>query len=402
MRNLDQVDLTETSEDGDVFTALDELEIGAYGKIQGAPDGILGKIGGVAKSLQIKGVNSLKNLVSMSVSLNEAVTASAEMIRDTREVDSRSQTIAAAADELVASVNEIARNTDGAATEARDVRDTADRGVEAADKAVGAMERIANAVEAAAAKVVTLAEASDQIGEIVGEIDKIANQTNLLALNATIEAARAGEAGKGFAVVAAEVKNLSNETSQATDDIRRRIEFLRTEMDGIVKSMEQGAAAVSEGQDVIANTGGEMRMVSGQVIGITTKMEEIAGILNQQTQVGNEVAEGIASIAQMTSQNVHKIETVVDFLVETDEALMDSMDSLLTLDLPKMTIYRAKSDHLIWKKKLAEMIVGRTRLNPDELADHHSCRLGKWYDNVSDPTVKNLAAFKAMRFTRMA
>ncbi|MEK9672288.1 MAG: hypothetical protein VW268_07265 [Rhodospirillaceae bacterium] len=73
----------------------------------------------VARTLQDRGLKTLKGMVNVSINLNEAVTKSAEMIRDTREVDSRSQAIAAAAEELVASVNEIARNTEGAAGEGK-------------------------------------------------------------------------------------------------------------------------------------------------------------------------------------------------------------------------------------------------------------------------------------------
>lgn len=380
----------------DTHSALDRLVSGAYDEIPESSDGMLGKIKDVARSLQNRSLSSLRGLVSMSVNLNEAVNSAAEMIRDTREVDNRSQAISSAAEELLASVQEITRNTESASSEATQARATADNGMAAADKAVKTMESIASAVENVAKKVQTLAGASAQIGDIVEQIDVIAKQTNLLALNATIEAARAGEAGKGFAVVASEVKNLSNQTTRATEDIRDRIDNLRKEMEDIVTSMDQGATAVNEGREVISEAGNEMRSMSTQVIEITDRMQEITGILNQQTQASNEVAQEITTIAGMTSNNVQQIETIVDFLAETDEELVKNLDDLLNTQIPDMVIYRAKSDHVIWKKKLAEMMVGRARLKADELADHHQCRLGKWYDNVSDPEIANHSAFTAM------
>jgi len=384
-------------ESTELIEALSQLERGEYVDIPAAEGGALKKIRSLADVQLKRGLTDLKSMVSISVQLNEAVTSSAEMIRDTREVDRRSQAIASAAEEMVASVNEIARNTDSAADESKQARRTAEQGILAADRAVETMERISAAVGSAGAQVQSLAEASAQIGQIVGQIDDIAKQTNLLALNATIEAARAGEAGKGFAVVASEVKNLSNQTTRATEDIRSRIENLRKEMDGIVSSMEQGGAAVEDGRQVIADAGQEMREMSSQVFSVSGKMDEVADILGQQTKASDEVAEGISSIAQMTSNNVHQIETIVDFLASADEEVMVVLDDLLSMQIPDMTIYRAKSDHVIWKKKLAEMIVGRTRLNPDELADHHSCRLGKWYDSTNDPSIQNSPAFAAIK-----
>ena len=161
--------------------------------------------------------------------------------------------------------------------------------------------------------------------------------------------------------------------------------------------MEQGAAAVEDGRQVIADAGQEMRDMSSQVIGISGRMDEVAGILGQQATASDEVAAGITTIAEMTSNNVSQIETIVDFLAAADEELVAVLDDLLSMQITDMTIYRAKSDHVIWKKKLAEMVVGRVRLNPDELADHHSCRLGKWYDHTKDPTIQNNPAFVAIK-----
>lgn len=380
----------------DCANALDALAEGRFEEVPDRDDAHFGRIRTIARRFQQRGLTGLKRLVAMSISLNEAVAVLGHMVRDTREVDRRSQTIAAAADVLVGSVREIARHTDEAAEEARTARASAEQGITAAVRAVAAMERIAAAVEGTAAKIDTLAETSNQIGEIVGQIDAIAQQTKLLALNATIEAARAGEAGKGFGVVASEVKILSNQTSKATEDVRARIDSLRREMEGIVASMEEGASAVGDGREVIAGAGRELQGMSGRVIGIAERMEHIAGILQEQTAASDEIAEKIGGIAAMTSGNAQRIETVVEFLSATDRELVASMDEIRGMQIPDRTIHRAKSDHVAWKKKLAEMLIGRVQPNPDELADHHGCRLGRWYDKVDDPTIRNHPAFAAM------
>src|SRR6266849_6590593 len=96
-----------------------------------------------------------------------------------------------------------------------------------------------------------LAAAADDIGEIVGVINSIADQTNLLALNATIEAARAGVAGRGFAVVAAEVKALSTQTAQATEQISAQISGVHTSTASTVDINRSVALAVAEVNTVV-------------------------------------------------------------------------------------------------------------------------------------------------------
>ena len=396
LRDPDDVTAETVDDLSSLGDALRHLSDGEFDSIPAGGGGWAAQIKSAAIKLQDRWRRSLEGTVGMSVELNEAVTLAARMIRDTREVDSRTQGIASAAEELVASTNEIAQNTESAAGEAQAVREMSESAGNASERAVQSMAEISRAVGEAAEKVELLSNASRQIGDIVGQIDAIAKQTNLLALNATIEAARAGAAGKGFAVVASEVKNLSNQTSRATEDIRKRIEQFQSDMSEIVGAIQRGAGAVERGREDIAGAGEQMRGMSGRVVDITNRMQEIVGILAQQTQASGEVAEGITTIAQMTGQSVAQIESIVDFLARVDQELVRGMDEIMTMHIPDMTIYRAKSDHVIWKKKLAEMIVGRVRLDPAELADHHSCRLGKWYDGIAASGLRDHPAFAAL------
>ncbi|MBF0247493.1 MAG: CZB domain-containing protein [Alphaproteobacteria bacterium] len=349
-----------------------------------------------AEALEVNDRENLKGTIQVAVECGDAMVSIAEMTRDVMEVNNRSQAIAAAAEEMVASVRDIATTSEAAAADANDVEASANEGMHQAERAVQTMHNISKAVEDAVAKVDSLAEASAQIGEIVASIEAIAKQTNLLALNATIEAARAGEAGKGFAVVASEVKNLANQTAKATDDIRTRIENLRTEMATIVSSMEEGAKAVQEGEEVIVATGNGMRTIGDQITGVTSKMQEIASILAQQSEASTEVAQGVSMIADMSNRNSEEIARVADAMDKANAVILERVKTLGERDVTHKVVYLAKADHTTFKKNIMDTLIGRKSLHADELADHHNCRLGKWYYAVTDAEIKNTAAFRAM------
>ncbi|NVK33135.1 MAG: PAS domain-containing methyl-accepting chemotaxis protein [Rhodobacteraceae bacterium] len=180
------------------------------------------------------------------------------------------QTVAAAAEELVASIGEINRQ----------MADT----MEISGNAVAEVDK-SNQI------MTGLAADSQKIGEVIELIENIASQTNLLALNATIEAARAGESGKGFAVVASEVKNLASQTSRATEDIRAQIErvqnssheaetALESIMDiiGRVSELSRNVAAgVEEQSSVTREISQNMHTAAESVKTVTNTMTEIAG-----------------------------------------------------------------------------------------------------------------------------
>ena len=118
------------------------------------------------------------------------------------------------------------------------------------------MRLISEQMESVGETVVRLSEHSQTIEEIIQTVQDLADQSNLLAVNALIEAARAGEQGKGFAVVAQEIKNLSHQSNQATDQVKSILDDTRRSVSAVVMATEQGSKAVQAGVAGSGQAGG--------------------------------------------------------------------------------------------------------------------------------------------------
>jgi methyl-accepting chemotaxis protein len=119
-------------------------------------------------------------------------------------------------------------------------------------------------------------QAAESMDGVVQLITKIAEQINLLALNATIESARAGEAGKGFAIVANEVKNLANQTTTATSRISEQITAMQSVSSEVVKTLEAISTAVVSVQDYVTGAASAIEEQSVVTQDISSNMQTAA------------------------------------------------------------------------------------------------------------------------------
>lgn len=286
------------------------------------------------------------------------------------------ETVSSAAEELSASIGEIARQVSESTAISREaVRE----------------------VEGTRAVMDRLNTSAEEIGEILDLISNIAAQTNLLALNATIEAARAGDAGKGFAVVAGEVKLLANQTAKATEDIRLRIDTLRTEMNAIIEAMGESGTAVGQGNEAITRTGADMAQAAERVAQVTARMADMSGILGQQTSATQEISDGIGGIAQKAQRSNTLVEDIARYIGGANTLVADRVNHWMRDDSALYMLETAKVDHILFRKTIIDTVMGSQNLASGDVPDHHLCRFGKWFDDQTEPTLVNHPLWRAIK-----
>lgn len=267
------------------------------------------EIGQLNESAQLM-IENLRKIIGHLSSTSDQVASAAtqlyanadQMATASEEVAAQAGAVATAAEEMAATSGDISQNCNQAAEGSHQTNVVATEGAEVVRKTVDSMGRIAEKVQTSARSVESLGARSDQIGNIVGTIEDIADQTNLLALNAAIEAARAGEQGRGFAVVADEVRALAERTTKATKEISLMIKNIQSETKEAVITMEEGVREVENGTADAAKSGAALQEILDQINAVTMQVNQIATAAEEQTATTCEINNNIHQMTEVVQQ----------------------------------------------------------------------------------------------------
>lgn len=379
--------------DAELIQCMQRAIAGDYTVQPKGHDPLSNMLGEFIASLKERTQADLDDIVNLSIQSSETGTYSANVQMHLREIDERTQQIAAAAEQMSASVQEIKRNSDSIVSEVDGAFTVSQEGERAVMKTVDCMESIASTVDTTLGKLRAFSGFTKKISAIAEDIKSIAFQTNLLSLNASVEAARAGEAGAGFNVVANEVRQLSARTSDATKQIEQLLHELRDEMGGVMEQIDASSSAISNGRSSVQDAGHLMSDIRVSIDNVRQISMQTSMTLTEQNSASQDVAAGISEIAASTSQNVEEIDHVLDTMDHVDGLISSRINTLADLEVPGKVVKLAKSDHVIWKRRLINMVAGREGLNASELSNHHTCRLGRWYSSVNIPAYQQHPAF---------
>lgn len=280
-------------------------------------------------------LNSFKNTVTNIGSAGGAMSQSskevAHFIRSNKEIseeqNARLETIATAAEEMTATLNEVTSSTVSTADYANQVELEAQRGMEVMSQTSQQFSDLSVRFDETANIISELTEQSDQVSNVVSVIQAIAEQTNLLALNAAIEAARAGEQGRGFAVVADEVRTLAQRTQKSTEEIRDIINQLQTKAGSANTAIQQSQHQVQTTEEQVMVSSEVLDSIFEAVSKIKDLTQGVATASQEQLSVTEDIntnINGLSDISKEAIKRMNEFMAIVEQLEQTSHRLNDN------------------------------------------------------------------------------
>ena len=224
----------------------------------------------------------------------------------------RTQSVAAAVNELSQSAAGISDNAGQASTLASAATSTSGQSQQVLDQNIRAMETLAGNMQQAQQTMDSLEQYTASIGQVLEVIRGVSEQTNLLALNAAIEAARAGDAGRGFAVVADEVRQLAQRTQQSTQQVQGIIAQLQQGVASAVSVMKTSISGSGQSVQLAADAGQRMQQVSNAIQAIDSANHAVADATSQQNSVIQSLDDDIHHISGLSEQGRQQLQATLD------------------------------------------------------------------------------------------
>lgn len=369
-------------------------------------------------SIELKFLKEQENLKNKNETLNETLMSInnllqymtqldyvKDMLLDVGEQAGMIENIASSSEEVSASISDISEYVFSSSSKTNEALELTSNSIKTISKSFMKIDSAFQKTNEAQIVMNKVNNEAARIADMVAVITGVADQTNLLALNASIEAARAGEAGRGFSVVADEIKKLANSTKSQVSIIQSVVSSLQVEVLNTSKAINEATETFEEGKEFIDDAVRSMDVMESALSGVGQSFLEITANIQEQTAASEEMASNLAiineKIKKLQEETVHtgdafyKISKMVD---NVRVEIVKHADNLSIADQLELCI----SDHLIWRWRVYNMILGYEKLSNTQVGSHTGCRLGQWIASTGEGIEKYKSILSKMEHPHMS
>ncbi len=164
----------------------------------------------------------------------------------------------------------------------------------------------------------------------------------------------------------------------------------------MLESMNKSVEHSQTSQQAVKSVDDSFGQIKNNIDHLAVMISSIATTSEEQGYAANEIAQSTALINEGAQTNTQDIYKVIDVIESMNEVIINQLKSLEKFKIPYRDLILAKSDHLMWKKRLTELLLGRVNIRPEEVSDHHHCRLGKWYYGIGMQNYGHIPEFSKL------
>jgi methyl-accepting chemotaxis protein len=308
-------DIKNSDETGHLSVSLTKMSQSLGMMVQKVRDGA-NKVDITAKDMSLNTKKIAQTIINVTETANELFAGADKQSMNIQGAMDTIEQAAASIQEISATIQELSAFT-------QKISQRAKEGNGSMDKAINEMNNINTSTSEMSVLIDNLYQRSSSIGKIVDLISNIADQTNLLALNATIEAARAGEHGLGFAVVAEEVRKLSEQSRQATNQISELINHIQVDTNNAVKAVDGNVVLVKKGSEVISNGTETFLKITQYINDISRQTNELSLVTEQLAKGSEDIVQNINYIKEISTNVAKSSQNMASACEEESSSLED-------------------------------------------------------------------------------